>query len=290
MPWLRFEVKLENTDPVPVEALLLDAGALAVTLKDAGDDPILEPAVGTTPHWPQTRVSGLFQADADADIIRCMLHDSLGELPTIDTQILEDKVWEREWLTGFKPMRFGKRLWVRPSECEIDAEDAVSVILDPGLAFVTGTHPTTALCLEWLDAADCTGSKFLDFGCGSGILGIAALKLGADEVTAVDVDEQALVATSRNATRNEVGKRLRVVTADAELDPPYDIVVANILAQPLIDLAERLSSLLPTGGRAVLSGILESQWQSVQLRYATWFQVDAPVVREEWVRLECRKN
>ena len=230
---------LGSLNPDSVEDVFLRHGAYSVTLTDAGDKPVLEPAPGETPLWTETRVTGLFAVDADLDALVDDLLASfeLDALPAHAIETLEDREWEREWLKDFGPMRFGRRLWVLPGDAEADGDDAVSVRLDPGLAFGTGTHPTTAMCLEWLDGIDLQDRTLLDYGCGSGLLAIAALKLGARSAVGMDIDPQALIATQQNAERNGVAANLTVLGSDPEIEGRYDVVVANILAGPLETLA-----------------------------------------------------
>ncbi|MGB5453648.1 MAG: 50S ribosomal protein L11 methyltransferase, partial [Sedimenticolaceae bacterium] len=203
---------------------------------------------------------------------------------------LEDQDWERAWMERFQPMRFGRRLWIRPSGREVAQADAVIVDLDPGLAFGTGTHPTTALCLGWLDGHDLQGKTVIDFGCGSGVLAIAALKLGARQVIAVDHDPQAVLATRENAARNEVADRIEVVHSDEFSASEADIVVANILANILIDLAPHIRSLVKPGGHLVMSGILEAQSGAVMLAYAEQLDIQPADIKAEWVLLHGRAH
>ena len=273
--------------PEAVEAACFAAGALSVTLTDAADTPIFEPELNTTPLWPQVRISALFDANADRAAILHMLESELGAPapPGTFTEIA-DRAWEREWLADFHPMRFGRRLWICPHEQRVDARDATIVRLDPGLAFGTGTHPTTALCLEWLDGAALEGREVIDYGCGSGILAIAALKLGARRAFCIDHDPQALLATRENAQRNEVEGRVATMTPeDAAALNPAPVVLANILASPLIELAPRLQRLTAPGGHLVLSGILTEQADAVAAAYRPWIEMEPAVRREDWVRL-----
>jgi len=280
-------MNLEAHEPDRVEEVLQRHGAHAVTLTDAGDDPVLEPAPGCTPLWRDTRITALFSADVDFASLRADLGAALAvaELPANRVEPLADRVWEREWLKDFHPMRFGRRLWVAPDDGFAAPDDAVVVRLDPGLAFGTGTHATTALCLEWLDGVDVSGRSVLDVGCGSGILSIAALKLGARSVTGVDIDPQALLATRQNAERNAVGGPL---TTAAELPPPaepFDIVVANILASTLTDMAGLLCRSLKTGGSLALSGILDDQVTAVAAAYREFVEFETPAGKDGWALL-----
>lgn len=297
MPFLQLTLDIGATDPAPFEDALQAAGALSITLQDAADDPVLEPAPGTTPLWPNVKLSALFAAETDPEEVCAILRSELPRLaatPSFET--IADRVWEREWLKDFKPMRFGQRLWVCPGEHtvgEIDETTGVRrciVRLDPGLAFGTGTHPTTALCMEWLDAAALRDKTMIDYGCGSGILAVAALKLGAAHVLAVDIDLQALAATLDNAQRNDVADRLTVQPASAATGRPADVLVANILAGPLEQLAPRFAELVVPNGALVLSGLLREQAHSVAMKYEQWFDMSPAVFRDDWARLDGRRK
>jgi ribosomal protein L11 methyltransferase len=294
MPFLQLILPIGAADPAPYEDALLAAGASSITLEDEGDDPVLEPLPGTTPLWPRVRLKALFDGEIDTDQLLLSLAAELGEqlsepLRQVRLETLADRAWEREWLIDFKPMRFGRRLWICPGgqlPTAPQASDTVLIELDPGLAFGTGTHPTTALCLEWLDAAEVAGRRVIDYGCGSGILAIAAAKLGATAVSAVDIDPQALLATRDNAERNGVARLITPqLVAGASL-APADILLANILAGPLESLAPTFASLVPAGGRLVLSGILRNQAEAVATTYAPWFDIAPAVVRDDWARLD----
>lgn len=295
MDWRQFAMDLEALDADAVEQIFIRHGAQSVTLTDARDRPVLEPEPGKTPLWRDTRITGLFSMDADFDELRHDLIESFGvaALPAHEVSCLEDRAWEREWLKDFAPMRFGHRLWVCPGDMPAGATDAVVVRLDPGLAFGTGTHATTALCLEWIDGLDLDGSSLLDYGCGSGILAIAALRLGCVAATAMDIDPQAVTATRRNAQQNAVADRLSVVGGAAEIAGSFDVVVANILAAPLIDLAASIAQRVKPGRWLALSGILFAQVDDVRAAYAPWIAFDDPVVREQggqtWARLTGRR-
>ena len=288
MAFLQLSVEIGSSEPQAFEDLLLEAGALSITLQDAADTPVLEPAPGTTPLWPQVRISALFEAAVDLRQVRSRLS---GAFPDRDlnlrTEVLEDRVWEREWLKYFKPLCFGQRLWVCPDgqRPPPSATSQVYLDLDPGLAFGTGTHPTTALCLEWLDGADLRAKHVIDYGCGSGILAIAALKLGAASAIAIDIDPQALLATRDNAQRNGVAEQLIVAAAP----PPSavcDVLLANILAEPLEMLAPQLSAMVLPSGQLVLSGLLSSQAATVAMRYRPWFDIGPVTLRDDWARLD----
>ena len=285
MPDLQLTFDVGSADPAPIEETLTSLGATSVTLEDAADDPVLEPAPGETPLWPTVRLRALFREDADPRAIQAGLVELLPPTTLLRFEVLEDRPWEREWLRDFHPMRFGRRLWVCPDGQAAGDANAVRVSLDPGLAFGTGTHPTTALCLEWLDGSELRGCRVIDYGCGSGILAIAALKLGAAEAFAYDIDPQARLATRDNAVRNGVADRL-TITATASQEPESgDVLVANILAGPLIELAERFAALLRPGGRIVLSGLLPEQVESVAVAYRPWFMIGATTVRDGWALL-----
>lgn len=284
MPFLQFTFEVGSADPAPLEEALFAHGALSVALEDAADDPILEPAPGALPLWPTVRIKALF-AETEHDLVRRLQAD-LDALPPYRVERLEDRVWEREWLKDFRPMRFGRRLWVCPAGQRPDEPDAVVVDLDPGLAFGTGTHPTTALCLEWLDehAAKLDGKSLLDYGCGSGILAIAALKLGAARAQGMDIDPQAVLASRDNAARNRVSERL-ALTLEPDSLQAADVVVANILAGPLHELAPRLATLVNVDGDLVLAGILAEQASNLFEHYLTWFDMQPIVTRDGWARL-----
>lgn len=287
---------LETLSPDRVEEILLRHGAQSVTYSDAGDRPLLEPAPGATPLWHDTRITGLFAADADLAALRDDILGSfdIDELPSHEISELEDRPWEREWLRDFGPMRFGSRLWICPGDSVVDDAQAVIVRLDPGLAFGTGTHATTALCLEWLDSLDLEGKTVLDYGCGSGVLAIAALKLGCGHAVATDIDPQAMVATRDNAAANAVADRLATRLDADSIDGEFDVVVANILASPLIDLADSIATHVVPGCPLALSGILSGQVGEVLEAYSPWIEFDEPVEREQggqvWVRLSGRRT
>lgn len=291
MEWRQFVINLESIEPQLIEEVLCRHGAQAVTLSAAGDEPVLEPAPGTTPLWSDTRMSALFSAETDFALLQADLRQSLNveTLPEHSVELLPDREWEKEWLTEFRPTRFGRRLWVAPPGHAVNADDAVVVRLSPGLAFGTGTHATTALCLEWLDAIDPGERTLLDFGCGSGILAIAALKLGASSALAVDIDLQAITAARQNASINAVGDRLETTMHFDRADRQFDIVVANILAGTLVDCAGALCNCLRTGGNLALSGILTEQVDDVAAAYRHCIEFAAPASRDNWACLSGTK-
>ncbi len=291
MPWLQisFDVPREQTETVSLNLEL--AGALSITLGDAGDEPQLEPGPGETPLWSEVTVTALFESDPDTQALVGQLARTLtaqGTTPRIER--IEDQAWERVWLDTFKPTRFGQRLWVCPHGQTPDDPNAVVVALDPGLAFGTGHHATTALCLDWLDGAELTGKTVLDFGCGSGILAIAALKLGAACAIAVDHDPQALEATRDNAIANGFADRITIHPPEALPERHVDCVLANILAGPLITLAPRLTQLLRPQGDLVLSGILADQVESVRDAYLDRIDLAPTRLREDWALLCGRRK
>lgn len=293
MPFLQLTLAIGSADPEPYEDALLAVGASSITLEDAADDPVLEPAPGTTPLWPTVRLKALFDASVDRDALLLGLTQLLpSPLPPIALEDIADRHWEREWLKDFRPMRFGTRLWVCPAGMRPEPAEpaAVFVDLDPGLAFGTGTHPTTALCLEWLDSAPLQAKTILDYGCGSGVLAIAAVMLGADRAFAVDIDPQAIVATSENAQRNDVADRLNATSVGQLEATTCDIVLANILAEPLEQLASHLAHLVRPGGSIVLSGLLQSQAAQLAALYSAWFDMSPVATREDWARLSGTKR
>ncbi|MCX2796162.1 50S ribosomal protein L11 methyltransferase [Microbulbifer thermotolerans] len=287
MPWLQLRVDTDREHAEKIEEALLFAGAVSVTLQDNADQPILEPGLGEVPLWDHTRVTGLFDAEVDTAVTEAKAAAYLCELlPNARWEQLEDKDWEREWMSHYKPIRCGDKLWICPSWCEPPEPEAVNLLLDPGLAFGTGTHPTTFLCLQWLGQENLTGKNVIDFGCGSGILGIGAILLGAARASGTDIDPQALIASRDNAERNGIDPAHFPVYLPEQLPrKKADIVLANILAGPLVELAPQLSELTRIGGRICLSGILSSQADQVKAAYREWIDFDADGLHEDWVRL-----
>ena len=285
MPWIQLTLETTQAEHEKAEQTLLDAGALSVTLRDAEDKPVLEPAPGETPLWDKIILTGLFEADINTEQLKQRIHQSLGDKLSLHIDALEDKDWIRAWMDSYQPMQFGQRLWVCPRHMQAPDPSAVNLMLDPGLAFGTGTHPTTALCLQWLDSIDLKQQNILDYGCGSGVLAIAALLLGAGHCDGVDIDPQALQASMDNARANEVADKLRVFQPEQLIENTYDIVMANILAGPLIELAPSLAAYTKPAGRIVLSGILQTQAESILTAYSQWFDLQPPVISEDWVRI-----
>lgn len=288
MPWSQFRIELGALDPQQLEDALFAAGALSVTLTDAEDNPVLEPAPGETPLWPSTRFTALFESGAgEADVVQALSLRLPTPLPPHAMEELEDRAWEREWMKDFHPMDFGHGLWVCPHGQQVPENGATVVYLDPGLAFGTGTHETTALCLEWLGGHDLAGRRVMDFGCGSGILAVAALKLGAASADGVDIDPQALEASVENARRNAVEDRLHFPDPQVLPTGSYDIVLANILAEPLVNLAPQIAGICRPGGSLVLSGILAEQEQKVSDAYRDFCEQITVTRKGDWIRLAC---
>jgi ribosomal protein L11 methyltransferase len=265
--------------------LLLTFGAVSVTFLDAEDQPIYEPLPDTTPLWDQINIVALFDQDENLTSILQFLQNQIDTPLNYELQTVNDDNWTQAWQTHFQPMYFPPRLWICSNHHVIDDVNAVKVLLEPGLAFGTGTHPTTALCLEWIAQHIHSDKTMVDYGCGSGILALAALKLGAKQVWAIDNDPQALTACQQNAQNNQIADLILGAPDDfPQLNP--SIIVANILANPLIELAPKFSSWLSTGDKLVLSGILAHQANAVMRVYQTHFEFKTPVTKEEWVRLE----
>ena len=289
MPWLEIHINTNREDAPAIEDQLMEVGALSVTLQDNADQPIFEPALGETPLWSATRVTGLFEAEVDTSAIDLQL--KLPAIATFKWHIVEDKDWEREWMQHYNPIQCGDNFWICPSWLAPPDANAVNLLLDPGLAFGTGTHPTTFLCLQWLATQPLTNKDVIDYGCGSGILGISAILLGAKHVLGVDIDPQALLATQDNAQRNAIApERFPVVFPDKCANTPVDVMVANILAGPLVELAPTLIALVKPSGKLCLSGILATQAEAVQAAYAPFFDFDPVAQKEEWVRLTATKH
>jgi ribosomal protein L11 methyltransferase len=290
--FLELSFELGARDAQEVEAACFACGASAVTFVDSRDDPVLEPLPGEFRLWPATRVQALFVGDAaPAFLLSAALSIPPGE---IQTRMVADRAWEREWLKDFHAMRFGKRLWVCPHHEKVADPAAgdpqpVIVKMDPGLAFGTGTHPTTALCLEWLDRGPVEGSRVIDYGCGSGVLAIAAARLGAVEAHCFDIDPQALLATRDNAEANAVSACVRLHTSPESLPQPVEILLSNILSGPLCELAPRFADLVQVGGDLVLAGLMDNEVSDVTRAYDAWFDIHPFGQREGWVGL-CGKR
>ncbi len=285
MPWLQLNLRTQGQHAQALEDQLLELGAQSITFVDAEDNPVLEPAPGETPIWPELILKALFEAGTDTASIIAKLDAS--KIEEWHEEAIEDQDWERAWMDNFKPMQFGQNLWICPSWMDPPDPDACNLLLDPGLAFGTGTHPTTALCLEWLDEHPPRDQLVIDYGCGSGILAVAALKLGARHCWGIDIDPQAVEATQANAEKNEIlPAHLYVAEPDGLPPVEADLLIANILSGPLVELSATLKDLVRQGGQIVLSGVLADQADKVSQAYAQWFEMKPPVILEEWVRLE----
>lgn len=285
MSWIQLKLKTSNDIAEALSDFLEELGAVSVTFQDSFDTPVFEPLPGETKLWGNTDVIGLFESDVDIDFINNSLSscDMFNQISDHQFETLEDKAWEREWMDNFHPMQFGQRLWICPSWREIPDPSAVNVMLDPGLAFGTGTHPTTALCLTWLDGQNLEGKTVIDYGCGSGILAISALKLGAKRAIGIDIDPQALQASKENAKRNGVDDKLELYLANNEpKEAIADVVVANILAGPLTSLEPKLTLLLMKNGQLGLSGILSDQSDQVMTAYQKNIDLDLIKIVDEW--------
>ncbi len=288
MAWLQLRIDITPEQVEPFENQLLELGADAVTLEDGKDQPLFEPTPDYTPLWDHTQIVALFDAETDITQLLRVLQNSLevDPLPPHKVEILADKDWEREWMKYFEPVQFGERLWVCPSWKPVPDTSAVNLMLDPGLAFGTGTHPTTALCLTWLDSQPLDGLRVIDYGCGSGILGIAALLLGASQVTGVDNDPQAIEASADNCQRNQLAaERFALFLPDATPADQADLLIANILAGPLVELQPTIRKLVKPGGKLGLSGILVEQAESVLEAYRNDFDMQPPQIKDNWVLL-----
>lgn len=287
MPWIQLKISSPAKYAEQIGDILSANGSQAVSFFDAKDTPMYEPKPGEVMLWPDTEVVGLYDANYDMAALIKRLEKSrvLGKGFTHKIEQLEDKDWEREWMVNFHPMQFGKRLWICPSWRDVPDPTAVNVMLDPGLAFGTGTHPTTSLCLTWLDGLDLQDSTVVDFGCGSGILGIAALKLGAKRVVGIDIDPQAILASQDNANRNHVGEQIELYLPADQPNLQADVVLANILAAPIRELRAVISGYCKPGGKLVLSGILDNQAQEINDLYSHEFDMEPIAIQGDWARV-----
>jgi len=292
MNWLKLSVKTGDLTVEQIEAALEALGAQAVSYEDAGDQPLLEPGAGETPLWNETIVTGLFSAEhGHQALVDALLRDWPGHsIPDYDIDVLEDRDWSLAWADHAEPLSFANKLWILPGEDDTGLPDEATVVrIPPGLAFGTGSHPTTALCLNWLAERVKPGMRVVDYGSGSGILAVAAACLGAESVIAVDNDPQALLATQDNARANQVGERIQVFSPEQCPAIQADLVVANILANPLIELAPRITALLAGQGELALTGILEDQAADVSEAYADQLMDMGLARREDWVLIRGRK-
>ncbi|WP_413520292.1 50S ribosomal protein L11 methyltransferase [Psychrobacter glacincola] len=286
MAWQQLHLQCEKDNVDLAEALLLEAGALSIALDDAGDQPLFEPLPGESPLWDEVILTGLFDATIESgtpDVIEQLSHEIGAQVQASRTWVsaVDDKDWEREWMSNYKPIECANDLWIVPNWLTPPNPKATNIIMDPGLAFGTGYHATTRLCLDWLTEQDLTDKVVIDYGCGSGILGIAALLLGARHVYAVDIDPQAVLATNQNAARNHVGNRLQAFLPEdfttfwqQQNVAPVEVMVANILAKPLIALAPYFVTLMAPKSRIVLAGLIESQTEQVSEAYQPYFALD----------------
>jgi len=293
MPWQQLICRTSKAHQENINDLMEEHNVLSVTIQDAEDNPVLEPLPGETPLWNKLIITALFEEDADLKPLVSQLNANkeTWDISNIATEILEDQIWERAWMENFHPMQFGDNLWIYPSGYEIPDDDSVKILLDPGLAFGTGTHPTTALCLEWLDQNPPNGLIAIDYGCGSGVLAIAAIKLGAKHVVATDIDPQAITATLDNMQRNTIAieKISRCLPEDCPATP-VDLLIANILSGPLVELYPTLNALIVNGGTLVLSGILEEQQDDIINTYSTSFNNIQVNVLDGWIRVSATKK
>ncbi len=291
MAWIQISIRTDKISIEVTENCLFAQGAQTVTLCDGADQPILEPEPGQTPVWDQAVVTGLFSANIDIAATEITIRQCLQNATCFEIkhEQLEDRNWTRAWMDNYQPMQFGKRLWVCPWHIEPPDKQAVNLRLDPGLAFGTGTHPTTTLCLRWLDTNINSQQTLLDFGCGSGILAIAARLLGVANVDGVDIDPQAIQASQSNAHNNEVGAGIQLFLTEAynqhHATTQYDIVMANILSGPLTQLAPQLAGHCRQHGDIVLSGILREQAETIWRVYHDYFIMDTPTLEKDWVLL-----
>lgn len=292
MPWLQISFDLTSAQTDTLTAVLEELGAQAVTMQSADGDSLFDQVDETPSLWARTRMSALFDADTDMPLILARAGERVypQALPPHHIELIADQDWSRAWMDRFQPLRFGRRLWVVPSWLAPPDPSGVNIILDPGMAFGTGTHPTTALCLRWLDRTDMAGCSVIDYGCGSGILAIAAARLGAKPVYAVDIDPQCLAVTRENARQNDVERQLQVGSAEVLDCPATDVLLANILAGPLVQLAPRLSALVRPGGSIVLSGLLAEQIDVCLAAYGPSFTMDPAQIEGDWAMLAGRRH
>ncbi|WP_367606429.1 50S ribosomal protein L11 methyltransferase [Legionella sp. W05-934-2] len=280
-----YELTITDIDTEQVDALseqLESLGALSITCTDQGDNPIFEPKPGTTPLWPESVVTALFSTQNEAELAREILQQNLsyGDMAIVN---VADQAWERVCMDDFHPMQFGKKLWICPSWTTPPDENAINIQLDPGLAFGTGTHSTTALCLTWLDSHPPAGKIVLDFGCGSGILAIAALKLGAEKVFAVDIDPQAHEATENNAMQNDCDHPNQLIIGEQTIiQEPVDVVLANVLLDPLLKYRDQFMAWSKPKATLVLSGLLENQCDTIIKHYQSDCRVVYQNTDNEW--------
>ncbi|QWF71769.1 50S ribosomal protein L11 methyltransferase [Methylomonas paludis] len=293
MAWHQLSVITDESTAPELSDFFSELGAVSVTFSDAEDEPVYEPAIDQTIIWSNTKVTALFELDTDPDVVHTLVFNQfIGQpLDGWNAEVLLDQAWERAWMEHYKPMKFADKLWVCPTGQERHEAGTICMTLDPGLAFGTGTHPTTALCLEWLASHDLQDKVVVDYGCGSGILAVAALLLGAKHVHALDIDPQAITASRDNAEKNQVQDRISYYLPEQFDVLTADIVVANILAKPLIELAGPISALVKDGGKLVLSGILKQQAGEVAASYRQLgLNVLGTYGREDWCRIDAEQK
>ena len=286
--WQQLKIQLHSEDASYFEQILFDSDAISISYLDAEDQPVFQEEPGSTPLWDNTFLLCLFNTKTDLGSLLNKLRCNTKVLnnKSLNIELIEDQDWERSWMKDFEPIQFGEKLWICPSWLSPPEPNAVNIKLDPGLAFGTGNHATTSLCLRWLDQADVRGSEVIDYGCGSGVLSIASALLGAVKVHSVDNDPQAISATIDNSRRNKVpGDVLTTYLPEAVPPVHADILIANILERPLIDLSEKFAELVKKGGYIALSGLLEEQIPSLLSCYDRWFDMEAPRVEQGWVLL-----
>ncbi|EZQ06724.1 50S ribosomal protein L11 methyltransferase [Acinetobacter sp. Ver3] len=298
MKWLQIHITVDQAQVDFTETLLLSLGAVSVTLDDAEDQALLEPLPGETPLWNKVIVTGIYAQEDDEEIdvvaLETFIKDQMPEAP-LRYEFIEDQEWERTWMDAYEPIQIGEKYWIVPEWMEAPEADAVNIKLDPGLAFGTGNHASTFLCLQWLGKTDVKDKIVIDYGCGSGILGVAALLLGAKKVYATDIDPQAVLATQQNAELNGVLENLYVGLPEefnqALGEQKADVFVANILAGPLMALAEEFSTLIQPEGEFALAGIIEEQVDDVSRVYAEFFDIlDKEKRDENWYRLSGKRH
>ncbi len=293
MEWQQLKVRLLPAAVDSCEDIVFALGALSVSYLDAEDQPVFQIEPGSTPLWDEIFLCALFNLHTDMQgIIDALKQSASAEfIQQFSITTIQDQDWKSVWIADFKPMLFGRRLWICPSWTKPPVPTAVNILLDPGLAFGTGTHATTALCLEWLDQADLGNRCVIDYGCGSGVLAIAAVLLGASDVRAVDNDPQAITASETNRDHNHIPpEKLPCYLPEDMPQQKAEVIIANILAAPLHELAELFASLLQHGGEVVLSGLIENQIDDLIRRYSSWFDMESPVLRDGWVRLVGRRR
>ena len=291
--WQQLKIQLKSEDASAIERTVLDSGALSISYLDAEDQPVFQKEPGSTPLWDNAFLLCLFDENAELETLLAELKHNTQVLNSnnLSVEIIGDKDWERSWMADFEPMQFGENLWIYPSWQSPPDPDATNVMMDPGLAFGSGTHTTTSLCLRWLGQTAVANKEIIDYGCGSGVLAIAAALLGAKKVHAVDNDPQAIAATIDNSYRNNISEG--VITAylpEALPELSADILIANILAEPLLDLSVKFSDLVKPEGRIALSGILEEQIPSLTSCYRRWFDLEAPIIENEWVLITGKRK